>query len=123
MRGYLWRLCVAWCVGMALLCVGGGVGIVYAQTAQPAPLTQWVTDPQHVLSPEEALTLTQHLQALAQSLPGNPQIAIDLPAHVEDIDSYAHDVLHATGLGRTAVDNGVLSVLAVAQRQARSEAG
>ncbi|GAN65573.1 hypothetical protein AA0481_1866 [Acetobacter orientalis NRIC 0481] len=95
----------------------------YAQVPYPPKLQNWVTDPQHVLSDAELIALTQRLQKLSQTLPGAPQIVIDLPAQVADIASYANDVFHATGLGRKGDDNGVLIVLAIAQRQARIEVG
>lgn len=107
---------------IAALAVGGG-GTVCAQTPQPARLQNWVTDPQHVLSDEELAALSQRLQTLSQTLPGQPQIVIDLPTTVEDIDSYTNDIFHASGLGRKGVDNGVLIVLAIAQRQSRIEVG
>ncbi|MFT9295497.1 MAG: TPM domain-containing protein [Acetobacter orientalis] len=105
----------------ALWLIGGSLG--YAQAPYPPKLQNWVTDPQHVLSDAELIALTQRLQNLSQTLPGAPQIVIDLPAQVTDIASYANDVFHATGLGRKGDDNGVLIVLAIAQRQARIEVG
>ncbi|MFT8335764.1 MAG: TPM domain-containing protein [Acetobacter orientalis] len=105
----------------ALWLIGGSLG--YAQAPYPPKLQNWVTDPQHVLSDAELIALTQRLQKLSQTLPGAPQIVIDLPAQVTDIASYANDVFHATGLGRKGDDNGVLIVLAIAQRQARIEVG
>lgn len=105
----------------ALWLIGGSLG--YAQAPYPPKLQNWVTDPQHVLSDAELIALTQRLQKLSQTLPGAPQIVIDLPAQVADIASYANDVFHTTGLGRKGDDNGVLIVLAIAQRQARIEVG
>lgn len=127
MLGGFWRVCVKGPVLVSLLAAlglfCGVVGVVRAQTAPPTPLTHWVTDPQHVLGADDAAALAQRLQDLAQTLPGNPQIVVDIPDQVDDIDSYANTVFHATGLGRKGADNGVLIVLAIAQRQSRIEVG
>ncbi|MFT8432254.1 TPM domain-containing protein [Acetobacter orientalis] len=120
----VWWRALAKYIGLtvgALWLIGGSLG--YAQVPYPPKLQNWVTDPQHVLSDAELIALTQRLQKLSQTLPGAPQIVIDLPAQVTDIASYANDVFHATGLGRKGDNNGVLIVLAIAQRQARIEVG
>ncbi|MFT9316265.1 MAG: TPM domain-containing protein [Acetobacter orientalis] len=120
----VWWRALAKYIGLtvgALWLIGGSLG--YAQAPYPPKLQNWVTDPQHVLSDAELIALTQRLQKLSQTLPGAPQIVIDLPAQVADIASYANDVFHTTGLGRKGDDNGVLIVLAIAQRQARIEVG
>lgn len=110
-------------LGVAVCCVlvlGGSMAC--AQTAAPT-LQRWVTDPQHVLSADEEAALSQKLFTLSQSLPGNPQIAIDMPGHVDDIDAYANETFQNTGLGRKGHDNGVLIILAVESRQSRIEVG
>lgn len=106
--------CVSLCVRLS---------VAFAAQADGPVLTQWVNDPEQVLSAQDAAALTHKLYTLSQTLPGNPQIAIALPGHVDDIDSYANTAFHNTGLGRKGEDNGVLIVLDIPDRQSRIEVG
>ncbi|WP_086641348.1 TPM domain-containing protein [Acetobacter tropicalis] len=115
----VFRVALALCV----LSVAGVLSLLPAQAQDAAPLSQWVNDPQQVLSAQDAEALTHKLFSLSQTLPGHPQIAVSLPGHVDDIDSYANEAFHATGLGRKGEDNGVLIVLDIPDRQSRIEVG
>ncbi|WP_386884858.1 TPM domain-containing protein [Acetobacter persici] len=86
-------------------------------------LRQWVTDPQSVLSADENAALSHKLFQLSQTLPGNPQILVSLPGHVDDISLYANEAFHKTGIGKKGVDNGLLVVLDIPDRQSRIEVG
>ncbi|MBS1015638.1 TPM domain-containing protein [Acetobacter persici] len=86
-------------------------------------LRQWVTDPQSVLSADENAALSHKLFQLSQTLPGNPQILVSLPGHVDDISLYANEAFHKTGIGKKGVDNGLLVVLDILDRQSRIEVG
>ena len=86
-------------------------------------LRQWVTDPQSVLSADENAALSHKLFQLSQTLPGNPQILVSLPGHVDDISLDANEAFHKTGIGKKGVDNGLLVVLDIPDRQSRIEVG
>lgn len=109
-------------LGLALCGLGAGL---------PAPawaddgvlLRQWVTDPQNVLSADENAALSHKLYDLSQTLPGHPQILVSLPGHVDDISLYANEAFHKTGIGKKGMDNGLLVVLDIPDRQSRIEVG
>ncbi|MBS1049357.1 YgcG family protein [Gluconobacter japonicus] len=102
---------------LALLC------LPLAGTAEAAPLTQFVTDPHDTLSDAERDQLVEKLTTLRETLPSHPHILIDLPGHVEDIDQYANETFHASGIGQKGQDNGLLIVVDIPDTQSRIEVG
>lgn len=109
---------------MGLLLSGVSAGwAAPAVAGESGVLRQWVTDPQAVLSADEAAALSAKLYQLSQTVPGHPQILVSLPGHVDDISLYANEAFHKTGIGRKGVDNGLLVVLDIPDRQSRIEVG
>lgn len=109
---------------LGLVVCGLGAGLAAPAWADDGVLLrQWVTDPQNVLSADENAALSHKLYQLSQTVPGNPQILVSLPGHVDDISLYANEAFHKTGIGKKGVDNGLLVVLDIPDRQSRIEVG
>lgn len=109
---------------LGLVLCGLGAGLAAPAWADDGVLLrQWVTDPQNVLSADENAALSHKLYQLSQTVPGNPQILVSLPGHVDDISLYANEAFHKTGIGKKGVDNGLLVVLDIPDRQSRIEVG
>ncbi|GAN69557.1 TPM domain-containing protein [Acetobacter orleanensis] len=106
-----------------VLCGLGAALAVPAAADDGVVLRQWVTDPQNVLSADENAALSHKLYQISQTVPGNPQIVVSLPGHVDDISLYANEAFHKTGIGKKGVDNGLLVVLDIPDRQSRIEVG
>ncbi|MBS0993934.1 TPM domain-containing protein [Gluconobacter cerinus] len=102
----------------ALLCLS-----LTGPAGAATPLTELVTDPHQSLSEPEQDQLVQKLTDLRQTLPSHPHILIVLPGHVDDIDQYANETFHASGIGQKGQDNGLLIVLDIPDNQARIEVG
>lgn len=99
-----------------------GALAAHAQPAVP-PLTARVTDLGDVLSPQTEQALTLSLAAHEDST-SNQVAVLTVPSlGGESVESYANRVFNTWGLGRAATDNGVLVLIAVAEREMRVEVG
>ena len=111
---------LAWVSGMALVLLM--LGTAWAQDVLPVPaLTGRVMDQANVLSPAERAALEQKLAAFEAQ--AGPQIVLLLVASTtpEDITSYAQRVADSWKIGRRAVGDGLLLVVARDDRKLRIE--
>ena len=93
-----------------------------AETVQPIPaLTAHLIDETDTLSPAQRQALEQQLAAIEQSK-GSQVVVLMVPSTApEDIASYANRVGNAWKIGRSAVGDGVLVVVAKNDRKIRIE--
>jgi len=83
----------------------------------------WVTDRANVLSAEQRQRLTERLAAYEKET-SHQIVVLTVPSlSGESIESFALRVANAAGIGRRGVDNGVLLMLAIAERSVRIELG
>ena len=107
------------CVCLALLLTGGAL---QAQEVQPVPaLTARVMDRTATLSANDLSTVEQQLAALEQRT-GAQVVVLMVPSTApEDIFDYANRVANVWQIGRKAVGDGVLVVVAVQDHRLRIE--
>ena len=99
----------------------GGMG-ASAQTLQPIPaLTAHLVDETGTLSPTQRQALEQQLAAIEQSKGSQVVVLMVSTTAPEDIASYANRVGNAWKIGRHAVGDGVLVVVAKNDRKIRIE--
>lgn len=89
----------------------------------PAHGGQWVVDLAGLLPAGDKDSLTTTLRAYAQKS-GNRIVVLTIPGlQGEDLSAYANRVFSQWGVGQRDVDNGVLILVAAAERQVRFEVG
>ena len=83
----------------------------------------WVTDRANVLSAEQRQRLTERLAAYEKET-SHQIVVLTVPSlSGESIESFALRVANAAEIGQRGVDNGVLFMLAIAERRVRIELG
>lgn len=93
-----------------------------ADTLQPVPaLTARVLDQTGTLTPSQSQVLEQQLAALEQSSGSQVVVLMVATTAPEDIASYANRVANAWKIGRRAVGDGVLVLVAKDDRKMRVE--
>jgi uncharacterized protein len=107
---------LAWCLGLAAL------GPAAAQDVQPVPaLSGRVIDQTGTLTPEQQRALTDKLAGI-ESRRGSQLVVLMVPSTLpEDIAAYAQRVADSWKIGRLAVGDGVLIVVAKEDRRIRIE--
>ena len=98
--------------------------VVVGQDFQPIPeLWQRVTDNTGTLSSQEASALENKLQSLEQKKGSQIAVLIVSTTYPEPIEDYAIKVVEQWKLGRKAVDDGVLLLVAIQDKRVRIEVG
>jgi uncharacterized protein len=84
----------------------------------PPPMTAHVTDPAHVLTEPERLAIDAKLEAYNQATTN--EIVVFLPASLEgeESEAVAFAALRTWGIGKKGKDNGVVLMIAPAERKA-----
>lgn len=110
---------------MALLCLLLGLSATSAaQTPQPVPAFKgWVTDLTQTLSAEQQAQLANRLAALDAERGSQIAVLIIPTTAPETIEQYSARVFEQWRLGRKKIDDGVLIILAMQDRQVRIEVG
>jgi uncharacterized protein len=110
-----------WCAVLALLCTLW-LGHAQAQTLQPVPtLTARVVDLSDTLTPADLQQLQSKLQALEVETGAQVVVLMLASTAPEDIAAYANRVASDWKIGRKAVGDGVLIVVAKQDRRMRIE--
>jgi len=113
----------AWLLGLAVLLAGlAGIGAAHAQDLRPVPaLSARVIDQTATLTEAQRAGLEARLAAFEAQ--AGPQIAVLIVATTqpEDIAAYAQRVADTWKLGRREVGDGILIVVATADRRMRIE--
>lgn len=108
--------------------LGALLGVVVTLLAAPAvastpKLTERVTDDAHLLTEPVIATLAGTLAAI-ESDTGAQVVVYTTPSlNGQDIESFSNAVFRETGIGQKNEDNGVLLVIARAERKVRIEVG
>lgn len=115
------------CAAVCVLFVVAGVASPSAQDSGRLPeLTQPVTDLANVIDPDSERQIDA-LSRTLQAASGDVVVVVTLPtiAPFPDLRTYAVELFenHGRGIGQTGEDNGVLIVLAVAERSVWIEVG
>lgn len=97
-------------------------GVAVAQQAIP-PFTAFVTDLTDTLAHEQRTTLEQELRAFERRTGSQIAVLIVASTQPEAIEQYALRVAESWRLGRNDVDDGVLFLIAKADRAMRIEVG
>jgi uncharacterized protein len=106
----------------AILFIAFGWSNVHADTLQPVPaLTARVLDQTGTLNASQLQALEQQLAALEQSKGSQVVVLMVATTAPEDIASYANRVANAWKIGRRAVGDGVLVLVAKDDRKMRVE--
>lgn len=106
----------------AILFIASGWSIVHADTLQPVPaLTARVFDQTGTLNASQLQALEQQLAAIEQSKGSQVVVLMVATTAPEDIASYANRVANAWKIGRRAVGDGVLVLVAKDDRKMRVE--
>lgn len=106
----------------AILFIASGWSIVHADTLQPVPaLTARVLDQTGTLNASQLQALEQQLAAIEQSKGSQVVVLMVATTAPEDIASYANRVANAWKIGRRAVGDGVLVLVAKDDRKTRVE--
>ena len=108
--------------GAALLCLSLLAGAAHAEAPVP-PLERRVTDLTGTLTPDQQSGLENRLAAFEQQKGSQIAILIVPSTQPEDIAQYSIRVVDVWKLGRKGVDDGVLVLLAKADRALRIEVG
>jgi uncharacterized protein len=108
--------------GAALLCLSLLAGAAHAEAPVP-PLERRVTDLTGTLTPDQQSALEARLAAFEQQKGSQIAILIVPTTQPEDIAQYSIRVVDVWKLGRKGVDDGVLVLLAKADRALRIEVG
>lgn len=108
--------------GAALLCLSLLAGAAHAEAPVP-PLERRVTDLTGTLTPDQQSGLENRLAAFEQQKGSQIAILIVPTTQPEDIAQYSIRVVDVWKLGRKGVDDGVLVLLAKADRALRIEVG
>ena len=113
------RVAAAWLLAALLLLAAT---IAHAAPTYP-PLTGRVTDAANVLPPATVAALTAKLEAL-ETATGRQLVVATVPS-LEDypIEDYANGLFRAWKLGEAKTNNGVLLLIAPADRKVRVEVG
>lgn len=107
---------------LAILFIAPGCSGVRAETLQPVPaLTARMLDQTGTLSTSQLQALEQQLAALEQSKGSQVVVLMLATTAPEDIASYANRVANAWKIGRRAVGDGVLIIVAKDDRKMRVE--
>ncbi|MCQ9618033.1 TPM domain-containing protein [Paenalcaligenes niemegkensis] len=95
----------------------------WAQAEPIPPLTDWVTDTTATFTTQQKQALSTQLQSLEEEK-GSQIFVLIVPTTGEDtIESYARRAYDAWQVGRESVDDGILLVVAKADRRLRIEVG
>jgi len=106
----------------AILLIAFGWSVVHADTLQPIPpLSARVLDQTGTLNSTQLQALEQQLAALEQSEGSQVVLLMVATTAPEDIASYANRVANAWKIGRRAVGDGVLVLVAKDDRKMRVE--
>jgi uncharacterized protein len=96
----------------------------YAQEPVPVPeLRTRVTDRTGTLTPDQSASLESKLEALEADVGAQVAVLLVSTARPEAIEQYALRVVEAWRLGRADVDDGVLLLVALEDREVRIEVG
>ena len=108
------------CLGLVLLI--GGLSLAWSQTVQPVPaLSGRVIDQTGTLSATERQTLESQLADFERSHGSQVVALLVSSTQPEDIASYANRVANAWKIGRRALGDGVLIIVAKEDRRMRIE--
>ena len=109
----------------ALAFLAVALALAHAQDglAPIPPLSSRVTDTSNTLSPGDQATLEARLEAFEQKTGGQLAVLVVPTARPETIEQYALRVAEAWKIGRAGRDNGIVIVLAMAERKVRIEVG
>lgn len=94
-----------------------------ARAFVPPPNAGFVTDTAHVLSPRDVAYLDAKLEAEQRATGNDIAVLVVGSLGGESIDDVAYDTFNAWKLGQKGADNGVLLVIAPAERKIRIETG
>lgn len=110
------------CALTAILFIASGWIIAHADTLQPVPaLTARVLDQTGTLNASQLQALEQQLAAIEQSKGSQVVVLMVATTAPEDIASYANRVANTWKIGRRAVGDGVLMLVAKDDRKMRVE--
>jgi uncharacterized protein len=110
------------CALTAILFIASGWIIAHADTLQPVPaLTARVLDQTGTLNASQLQALEQQLAAIEQSKGSQVVLLMVATTAPEDIASYANRVANTWKIGRRAVGDGVLMLVAKDDRKMRVE--
>jgi uncharacterized protein len=93
-----------------------------AEPFYPKP-TGYVVDTIGILSPEQKSSLTSMIEFIKQNTTAEIAIVIVNTTFPETIESYAVKLFEQWGIGKKEQDNGILILVALADRKARIEIG
>jgi len=113
---------LAWLVGALVLLTGP---LTHAAASAPAfpPLTGQVVDTAALLSPPAQALLVRELAA-HEAASGNQIVVVTVPSlDGAAIEDYGYRLGRHWGIGQQGQDNGVLLIVALAERQIRIEVG
>ncbi len=94
-----------------------------AAASQFPPLTGRVVDAAGMLRPDTRATLTAQLEALERASGIQLVVATVPDLGGEDLETYSNDLARAWGIGQKGRDNGVVLLIAKAERKVRIEVG
>lgn len=121
-----WRLALpsgwqalAWLLGVTLT-LAGILASVHAQQAVPE-LSGHVVDTTHTLTPAQQQALQDRLRAFEQARGTQIVVLIVATTQPEDIASYANRVANHWKIGRKAIGDGLLLIVALQDRRVRIE--
>lgn len=111
------------CAVLALLCLLAGPAALAGELVAVPPFQSYVTDQANILQPAQRSQLEARLSALSTQT-GSQVAVLTLPSTApEDLAAYAIRVADAWKIGRKNVDDGVILIVAMADRQMRIEVG
>lgn len=114
---------VRWSLGWLLLLWLGAMNFAVGQGVPVPELSDWVVDEAQVLTVEQQQALSQMLRQFEEQK-GAQIFVLTIPQlDGEDIESYALRVFEQWKVGRASVDDGVLVLVAIEDRQMRIEVG
>lgn len=87
------------------------------------PLTGRVVDNAHLLTPDQAAQLSARLEALERASSRQLVVATMADLQGSEIEDYANGLFRTWRLGQAQANNGVLLLVAVAERKVRIEVG
>ena len=108
-------------VFIAVLLAALAGGVVYAQSF-PSPVG-YVNDFANLLTPSTETAMEAQLTRLERETTAEVAVVTIISLENESLEIYANDLFNSWGIGKKDKDNGVLFLIALADRQTRIEVG
>ena len=124
-RSAIAKACNAWLALILSACFLLALSLAVPARAAPSfpPLTGRVVDDAHVLSPDVQAELTAKLAALQQKT-SRQLVVVTLPSlQGYDIEDFGYQLGRAWGIGQKSQNNGVLFIIAPAEKKVSIEVG